>query len=107
MSNPMKGLVDFEAGGKNYTMAVNYNVICDAQKALGGTLDLKGPDEIRTFFHCALRRHQRTMTLEQAGDLIDELGAVEVGRMIGEAMVSAGYGQVDDEGGGSSPQTAA
>ena len=102
----MKGQVDFESGGKPYTMLVSFNVICDAQRALGGTLDMDGPDQIRTFFHCALKRHQKTMTLEQVGDLIDDLGASVVGDMIQSAMVAAGYASADGEG-DQSPQTAA
>lgn len=103
--NPVKGEVGFEVESGAYTFVLDFNALCEIEKALGG-LTFDGPTSIRTVFHIALKRKHRTMTLDQAGDVIGELGMVKAGEVIAEAMKAAGFSD-DGEGGDTSPQKAA
>src|SRR5262245_34053064 len=83
MSNPVKGEVTFEAGGKEYTFkfGINAQVILEdrakmtapqfMKKISGG--DSFGASDLRLLFYAGLHaRHELSET--EVGDLIDELG---------------------------------
>lgn len=104
MANPVKGEVAFEAESGVYTLVLDFNALCEIEKALGG-LVFEGPSAIRTVFHIGMKRRHKLMTLEQAGDLIGEIGTAKAGAVLAEAMAAAGLSGGEDEG--SSPQKAA
>jgi len=104
MANPVKGEVAFEVESGVYTLVLDFNALCEIEKALGG-LVFEGPTAIRTVFHVGLKRKHKLLTLEQTGEIIGEIGMAKAGEVLTEAMRAAGLageGDADD-----SPQTAA
>lgn len=89
MANPVKGEVAFEVESGVFTLVLDFNALCEIEKALGG-LTFEGPTAIRTVFFVGLKRKHRAITLEQTGDLIGELGMERAGEVIKDAMSAAG-----------------
>lgn len=64
-------------------MSLTYNVLCDLEKYIEGDIQemfaaidagkVKLSD-IRTLFWCALKVHQPKITIEEAGDVVQEYG---------------------------------
>lgn len=90
MANPVKGEVSFEVEAGVFTLVLDFNALCEIEKALGGALDVSGPSAVRTVFHIGLKRRHKMTTLDQAGDLIGELGMLKAGELVNEAMAAAG-----------------
>lgn len=94
MANKVKGEVGFAANGKGYTLLLDLNALCEAEEHVPGIMDgglkeLKSVKAIRAVFWSGLRRHHPTVTLVEAGDIMQSLGVPEAGRLIGEAMAAA------------------
>lgn len=91
MANPHKGEVDFQAGDKTYTLRYSNNALCQLEEAMGKTIIeisnelaswAKEPDKVslstvRKVFWAGLGGGKK-MTLEAAGDIIDEAGGLSV-----------------------------
>lgn len=76
-ANPHKGEVDFEAGGKSYTMVFTTNAIVQAEQLLGAgigeiTAQLTRVENIRVLFWASLQKHHPKIDLLAAGDIFDE-----------------------------------
>lgn len=82
MGNSVKGDVEFEVGGKKYSLRFSTNVMCQLEELTGKgfitlTNELMDPGKmtmknIRLVLWAALR--QPDLTVEQVGDLMDEVG---------------------------------
>jgi hypothetical protein len=98
MANPHKGESRFSVGEKEFTLRLTNNVRCELEKMLGDGIPAilsrwsegKWTDtELRAMFWGALKtRHQR-VSLQEAGELIDEAGAAVVVGAIAEAYLAS------------------
>lgn len=91
MSNPHRGDVAFEAGGKAYTLRYSANAICELETAfdkgfIAIATDMaaweKNPrlmrlGAIRTLFWAGLQDHHPDIDQKVAGELVLELGGIE------------------------------
>lgn len=89
MANPHKGEVSFEVRGKKRTARLNTNAICELEDELGMSVDgissrmVSGYlGTLRSVLRASL--HDST-TMEEAGEIIDELGP----RRVVEVMIEA------------------
>lgn len=94
----MRRGVDFEAGGKRRELRFDVNAMCRLEAAFGGlSIDRvaerlqpqDGPPrltDIRAAFAAAL---VGGATLDEAGDIMSEIGMDVAARLIGEAMQAA------------------
>jgi len=85
-ANPEKGEVPIVIGGQTYVCVMTFNGLIDLQNELakGGALPTVESimtrcengelEAVRGVFWATLRRHHPQITIEQAGDLIQELG---------------------------------
>lgn len=97
MTNPVKGEVTFESGGKTYTFKLGTNAQVMLEKKVGMPLSkfLKqdrieelGTEDIRSIFWAGLfRKHQ--LGEDEVGDIIDDIGPEKVGEIFLEAFESA------------------
>lgn len=90
----MRGGVEFAHDGRRYVMRFGANQLCAAEEASGRrTLELvneiqSGAGSFRTFrvlFWAGLG----TVTVEQAGEMMDAIGLQEVAEIIGKALTLA------------------
>lgn len=94
MANRERGEVSFEADGKTWTLSFGTNAICgleaEMDKPAGAIFaSLDGSVDFRTFrsvFRAGLARHHKGLKLDEAGDLIDEVGLSEAARLVGESV---------------------
>jgi hypothetical protein len=101
MANPFKGEVAFDLDGKTYTLVLDFNVLADEDVDIA---DVGRPREMRLLWRAAMMRHQPATTLHEAGDIMRELGADEVGRLITEAAIAGGLASKKDGGDGEASQ---
>ena len=97
MSNPVKGEVNFECGGKTYTfkLGTNAQVMLEQKVKMPMSKFLKqdriedlGIVDLRSIFWAGLfRQHQ--LTEEEVGDIIDNIGPEKVADIFLEAFESA------------------
>lgn len=90
VANPQKGEMHVEFGGRPYVLVMTFNAMLRVQQMLakGGAMPtaesilraaLNGDLEaMRALFWALLLRHHPEMTVEAAGDLIDEAGGLDV-----------------------------
>ena len=88
--------VDFVAGGKPYCLRYTTNRLCSLEASSGKAMmdwvsvfgDGRVPSfiDLRTLFHAGL---WPSATVEEAGELMDELGAETVGALIGKGFEAA------------------
>jgi len=83
MANRERGEVDLTIDGKAYTMVLTTNALCELEDVMSTTLrpvtyadvlmaSKKGSTRaMRAVFWASLREHHRTVTLEDAGRLMD------------------------------------
>jgi Phage tail tube protein, GTA-gp10 len=95
MSNPIKGEVPFEVGGKRYTFVLGTYALAALERRMKmpwprifkrATDGEWGIDDVLAVVHCGLLRHHRQLTEEQTADLIDQAGLERVNEMIAEAV---------------------
>jgi hypothetical protein len=96
MANPHRGEVSFEAEGRTYTMVFNTNTICELEEetgqtiqALGGQLANPGMRLVRQIVWAGLRKYHPGLSMAEAGDVIDAVGAAQIGEIIGRAFTLA------------------
>src|SRR5262245_54422767 len=84
MANKAKGEVGFEADGKAYTLVFTFNAMCALESQLDGETfagvaaamvsgRLKAM-HIRAMIWAGLQRDHKGVTVNQAGDLVDDIG---------------------------------
>lgn len=96
MANHLKGEVLLEAGGEQFTFRLGVNEMIAVQDALGLADDdakflvalsnLRSFKSVRTIVHCGLLRAHPDITVDQAGDIVTEVGIARVGEVIQEAL---------------------
>lgn len=106
MANPIKGDVQFEAGGRSYTfrLGINAQVLIEArvgmtvQRYIKEKGDDMGATEIRLLFYAGLLQHHKDITEEAAGEIIDEIGPQTAANIFIEAAMLATPRQEDAPG---------
>lgn len=94
MSNPHKGEVSFEADGKTHTLRLDTNAICSLEDEVGiGILDIMrrmdsgSMSTLRIAYREALvNGSAERRTLNEVGELIDELGYVQAAALLSKAL---------------------
>lgn len=97
--------VSLEALGRSWTLRFSTNAFCDLEDATGlgvtkivETLQTDPSVRfIRTCFWATLRQDTPELTLEQAGDVVDEIGFVHAAALLGEAFAAAFPSQVETD----------
>jgi hypothetical protein len=98
MTNPVKGEVSFESGGKTYyfKLGTNAQVLLEKKTGMPMSKYLKqdriedmGAADIRLIFWAGLTRNHPDLTEDMVGDLIDDVGADRIGEIFVEAFESA------------------
>lgn len=81
MANKQRGELQIVVGEKTYVMRLTTNCACQMESASGRPFDqviagsLRGSlSDLRLFLWASLLSRQPEMTLEQVGDVIDEIG---------------------------------
>ena len=87
----MRGGVTFDALGQPYELRFTTNALCRLEERTGKSLEIvlseTGMDGRRTTaFRALLWAGIGTVTLETAGEIIDEIGFAEVDRIIAEGL---------------------
>lgn len=87
----MRGAVTFDAGGKTYRLRLTTNALCSLEEQTGKSVeglldDLSIPGKKVSAFRLLFRAALGDVTLDQAGDLIDELGAAEADRLLTDTL---------------------
>lgn len=100
----MRGKVTFEAAGKEYALRFTTNRLCQLEQDSGQTVlalcaKLEEPEnvkfgDLRMIFRAGL---DGTHTLDQAGDILDEIG-LQRGLMLAAQAMSAAF-DIDTDGG--------
>jgi len=93
----MKREVIIRVNGKEYTLRLGNNALCRFEAETGITaikLAALGPDEMeqrfmRALLWAGLKKHHPDMTLDMAGDLIDDIGLDQTGEYIRDALSAA------------------
>lgn len=99
MANLMRGEVSFEASGKTWTMKMGTGAMCEIEAATNKSISeigssLGNPKTasitlLRTVFWGSLQHHHVGTSVKDCDDLIDEIGMVRAGQLVGEAFQSA------------------
>lgn len=87
----MRGAVSFDALGKSYELRFTTNAICRIEEKSGRSLeavlaDTTIPGKRTLTYRLLFWAAVGGITLETAGDIMDELGDVEVDRILAEGM---------------------
>lgn len=97
MANALKGEVDFTIGDKTHVLCFTSNALVEVETVTGkDIISVLGEWQqspaiapLRTLLWGALRKYRPELSLLDAGDLIDEIGAArmeELGGAIGRAL---------------------
>lgn len=99
MANAQRGEVSFPAIGREWTIKLGTNALCEVEGALGKTISeigrlMEDPERVtlsalRVFIRAGLRAKHPDVTLEDVGNIIDDLGMAEAATLIGNANVLA------------------
>lgn len=99
MSNPTRGTIGFDAGGKHYTLSYSVNALCEMEDRLGAgatavAAQMADPSQlriatIRTLFWAGLRDHHPDLTEAGAGGIMSEIGIPAALEIVGKAMAAA------------------
>ena len=100
MANKIRGEVDFEAGGKTYTLKMSTNAICQIEDLSGKSINefsqgLFDPALFRIanlrliFFACLLGGKSEVASLLDAGEILDAVGFEDGGVLIRTAYQRA------------------
>lgn len=92
----MRGKVPFEVAGQEYALRFTNNRLCQLEEDSGESItalfarledqSAVALRDMRMMFRAGL---EGEFTLEQAGDLIDEVGVKEVGQLVFAALAAA------------------
>ena len=99
MSNPTRGEIGFDAGGRHYRLVYSVNALCALEDKLGeGAFSIaqmmSDPARmriatVRTLFWAGLRDHHADMTEEAAGELMGAITIPIALEHVGAAMAAA------------------
>ncbi|MGG7518841.1 GTA-gp10 family protein [Allorhizobium undicola] len=112
MSNSVRGIVTREINGERYEFRLAANEWCELEAEFGQTtgeilqqFSAEGEagkfnmSRLRSLFRAALLRGQPSVTIQEAGDLISEIGIPAAGALIVD-VVKASMPQQEDGGAG-------
>lgn len=99
MGNRQKGEVEFESGGKTYTLAFSINALCSLEEEMGmgvaevGKL-MQDPAKVRLsnarmMFRIGLSDHHPDIDTNQAGALMTALTLPKAMELMGNAFIAA------------------
>lgn len=98
----MKTNINFEAGGKTYTVSMSANALCNMEEAFGGTgfhsilTTLSDPEKItmtnmRKLFWSSLTDNHPEITEKEAGELIASVGGLAPALdLVSRALIDGG-----------------
>lgn len=93
MANPHRGEVAFTANGKMWTLKFGANAFATMERRfgvklakLGDILADVGAADLISLVAIGLKKYHPEITEDAAGDLIDDIGLIEAGKLIGEAI---------------------
>lgn len=98
MSNVNRSTVTREISGKEYSFKLGTNAICNIEQTLSKPFseiieDIESGKVsmivLRTMLLFALKKNHPQTSLEEAGDICDDLGAMGAGELIGECIACA------------------
>lgn len=103
MANDMRGEVGFEALGQSWTLKLGTGAMRSIENAAGKSISAVG-DELGNettatitlmaiVFQEALRKHHPDVTADRCDDIIDDIGLMETGRLIGLAFEASQPGK--------------
>lgn len=113
MANRNRGEVSFKSGEETYTLRYSANTLCEIEDAFDMGVNriatlLQDQEKlrlshIRLVFHLGLKDRHPDMSLEDAGELISEIGIGRAAELFAEAFSASFPAQ---EGGDARPQVA-
>lgn len=93
MANPERGQVEIKTDGQTYTLKFSSNAICEAEAASGrpfgdlcnglGQADFSA---IRVLLWAGLKPAHKDMTLDKAGDIMDDVELLELAPILDKAI---------------------
>ena len=95
--NSLQGAVAFQAEGREMHMRITTNAMVRYQDAMGETF-LKGlmalkrdPSDMKRIraLVCAALGHEPDMTLDRAGDIMDQVGVLDIAKLVSDAADAA------------------
>ncbi len=93
MANPERGEVAIQAGGQTYTLKFSTNAICEAESVSGKSfgelcLEIQKADfrAMRALLWAGLRPAHKDVTLDMAGDILDEVEPLEIREKLDKAI---------------------
>lgn len=99
MSNPLRGQVELVADGRTYTLRLGINQIVELETKLDRSIneivgllnDMRRVrlGTLRAVLWASLLESEPDITLEQAGEIIGDVGTDVIGTKIGEALAAA------------------
>lgn len=95
MGNPHRGEASFEALGESWTLRFNTNALAEFEEISGVAVSAIGSGmgirTLRTLVWAGLGFHHRKKrgTLENVGNIIDEVGSVAIANLVMTALSSA------------------
>lgn len=93
MANPLKGEVEFEAGGETYVLLLDFNALCELETEvpglMDGTAEIKSPSAIRAVVHAGLAAHHPALSLRDAGNLINMIGLEAAGDLVSRSFAGS------------------
>ncbi len=89
MANAARGEVAFSALDQTWTLLLDINALCEAEDELGvkvHELAQPGLKAIRALLWAGLQRHHAGVTIQTAGDVIQDVGMARAAEIVGEAF---------------------
>lgn len=90
MSRTVKGEVQFEAEGEDYTLLLDFNALCDLEDDFPGLMDgeaeIKSPKAIRRVFHAGLAAQHPDIDERGAGEIIHAVGLEKAADLVRQSF---------------------
>jgi hypothetical protein len=94
LANPQRGVVAFQANGREYSLRFGTNELCAIEAFTGKPIaqmvaELQSTPSITTMRAMIAGGVRPSMSPAEAGDLIDMLGFDRIGELVGQALAVA------------------
>lgn len=94
MANPALGEVAFKAADAEYTLKFSTNAICELEERLDKGLNtivanMERLTTVRALLWAGLRAHHPSVTIQQAGEILDGCSMAYATETIGKALTMA------------------
>ncbi|QPC87417.1 hypothetical protein GA830_12190 [Mesorhizobium sp. NBSH29] len=114
MANRERGEIGFKSGGKDWTLKLGVNAMCEIETEVDKSISeigvLLGDPKtatmklVRAVMWGGLQEHHDGVTITEVGGIIDDIGMLAAGKLIGDAFMAA---SPDAKGGEPRPKKAA